>query len=84
MRPAPFPCVKDLLKTRKTMRSSDRSSETSVNLDVTSRIDYFGVEVELIVALPHCSGIRYQDREFVVLTEDLWRLKTNNGPLDFR
>jgi hypothetical protein len=65
-----FPCVKDLLKTR-TMGSPNRSSETSVNLDVTSRMDYFGVEVELIVALPHCRGIRYQNREFVVLTEDL-------------
>jgi hypothetical protein len=65
-----FPCVKDLLKTR-TTRSPNRSSETSVNLDVTSRMDYFGVEVELIVALPHCSGIRYENREFVVLTEDL-------------
>ena len=32
---------------------------------------YFGIEVEIVVQLDHCSLVRHQDREFVVDTADL-------------
>jgi len=40
---------------------------------------YFGIEVEILVQLDHCSLVRNQDREFVVdtadLTQKLWLAK---------
>jgi hypothetical protein len=39
--------------------------------DVTGKWSYFGVEVEIVVCLKHCSLIRYQGREFIVDTADL-------------
>jgi hypothetical protein len=32
---------------------------------------YFGVEVEIICQMTHCSLIRFNDRSFVVATADL-------------
>ena len=32
---------------------------------------YFGIEVEILVQLDHCSLVRNQDRKFVVDTADL-------------
>ena len=32
---------------------------------------YFGIEVEILVQMDHCSLIRHEDREFVVETTDL-------------
>jgi len=37
----------------------------------TSLVNYFGVLVELINQMEHCSLIRYRDRELLVDTEDL-------------
>ena len=40
---------------------------------------YFGIEVEILVQMDHCSLVRNQDREFVVdtadLTQKLWLAK---------
>jgi hypothetical protein len=39
---------------------------------------YFGLPVQVIDRMPHCSLIRYRDREFIVNTGDLhfeWSLK---------
>jgi|GEM_PF-1514916 hypothetical protein len=33
--------------------------------------DYFGLPVEIVWHMQHCSLIRYRDREFIVTTEDL-------------
>jgi len=32
---------------------------------------YFGIEVEILLSMDHCSLVQYQDREFVVETADL-------------
>ena len=32
---------------------------------------YFGIEVEILVSMDHCSLIRCQEKEFVVETADL-------------
>ena len=36
-----------------------------------AKATYFGIEVEVIVQMDHCSLVRHQDREFVVDTADL-------------
>ena len=40
-------------------------------LGQTSMVTHFGLLVELIEPMEHCSLIRYQDRELVVDTKDL-------------
>jgi len=37
----------------------------------TERATYFGIEVEILVHMDHCTLVRYQQREFVVETADL-------------
>jgi hypothetical protein len=32
---------------------------------------YFGIEVEVLAQMDHCSLVRHQDREFIVDTADL-------------
>ena len=39
--------------------------------DEMGKGSYFGIEVEILVRLNHCSLIRYQGREFIVDTADL-------------
>ena len=41
------------------------------DLGQTSLVNYFGVLIELIDRMEHCSLIRYRDRELVVDTQDL-------------
>ena len=51
----------------------DTSSQPDKNVEgFESRNEvYCGLSVEIIYRMPHCSLIRYRDREFVVNTEDL-------------
>jgi hypothetical protein len=44
------------------------------DLGQTSLVNYFGLLVELIDPMAHCSLIRYRDRELVVDTEDLQKV----------
>jgi hypothetical protein len=37
----------------------------------TERATYFGIEVEILVHMDHCTLIRYQQREFIVETAEL-------------
>ena len=37
----------------------------------TGKWTYFGIEVELLECLDHCSLVRFQGREFIVDTADL-------------
>ena len=34
----------------------------------TERTTYFGIEVEIVVHMDHCTLVRYQHREFIVET----------------
>jgi hypothetical protein len=56
------------------MKNNDRSFEHFVNVEAARRASYFGLEVEVVTTMTHCSSIRYRDEEFVVLTEDLQSL----------
>jgi hypothetical protein len=51
----------------------DSSSQPDKNVEVfeSKNGEYSGLSVEIICRMPHCSLIRYSDREFVVNTEDL-------------
>jgi hypothetical protein len=42
------------------------NSETKLAIAI-----YFGIEVEILAQMDHCSLVRHQDREFVVDTADL-------------
>jgi hypothetical protein len=53
------------------MKSLDRRFDSTVRLESTHRADYFGLDVELVAVMPQCSAVRYRNREFIVLTEDL-------------
>jgi len=37
----------------------------------TERATYFGIEVEVLVHMDHCTLVRYRQREFLVETADL-------------
>ena len=37
----------------------------------TEKATYFGIEVEILVHMDHCTLVRYQQREFIVETADL-------------
>jgi len=37
----------------------------------TEKATYFGIEVEILMRMNHCTLVRYQQREFVVETADL-------------
>ena len=51
----------------------DTSSQPHRNVEVfeSKNGEYGGLLVEIIYRMPHCSLIRYRDREFVINTEDL-------------
>ena len=44
--------------------------------DERAKWSYFGIEVEILVCLNHCSLVRYQGREFIVDTADLISTRT--------
>ena len=43
----------------------------AMNVILTIKAKYFGIEVELLCQLNHCSLVRFKDRSFVVETADL-------------
>jgi hypothetical protein len=43
----------------------------AMNVILTMKAKYFGIEVELLCQLNHCSLVRFKDRSFVVDTADL-------------
>jgi hypothetical protein len=53
------------------MITHDTSLRRDKQLARQSVVSYFGLAVEVLIRMEHCSVIRYQDREFVVSTEDL-------------
>jgi hypothetical protein len=44
--------------------------------DERKKWTYFGIEVEILERLNHCSLVRYQGREFIVDTADLISVRT--------
>jgi hypothetical protein len=44
--------------------------------DERGKWTYFGIEVEILARLSHCSLVRYQGREFIVDTADLISVRT--------
>jgi len=44
--------------------------------DEKGKGSYFGIDVEIIVCLDHCSLVRYQGREIIVDTADLISRRT--------
>jgi len=44
--------------------------------DERGKWTYFGIEVEILERLNHCSLVRYQRREFIVDTADLISVRT--------
>ena len=44
--------------------------------DEKGKGSYFGLEVEILERLNHCSLVRYQGREFIVDTADLMSVRT--------
>jgi hypothetical protein len=42
-----------------------------MNTTLLVKAFYFGIEVEIICQMTHCSLIRFNDRSFVVATADL-------------
>lgn len=42
-----------------------------MNTNLPVKAFYFGIEVEIICQMTHCSLIRFNDRSFVVATADL-------------
>ena len=42
-----------------------------INITVPLKVFYFGIEVEIVSQMSHCSLIRFQDRGIVVDTADL-------------
>jgi len=53
------------------MITNATATKTVADSSQTSMVNYFGVLIELIDRMEHCSLIRYRDRELVVDTEDL-------------
>jgi hypothetical protein len=53
------------------MGSRDRDFDCSNHFEPSYLADYFGLQVEVVVAMPNCSSIRYGHRELIVLTQDL-------------
>jgi len=44
--------------------------------DERGKWTYFGIEVDILERLNHCSLVRYQGREFIVDTADLMSVRT--------
>ena len=42
-----------------------------MNTTLLVKVFYFGIEVEIICQMTHCSLVRFNDRSFVVDTADL-------------
>ena len=53
------------------MKNNDQNLEEVVNLELARVANYFGLEVEVVTTMTYCCSIRYRNRGFVVLTEDL-------------
>ena len=51
----------------------DSSNPPKKNVEVfePKAAEYYGLSVEVVCRMEHCSLIRYRDREFVINTEDL-------------
>jgi len=47
-----------------------------MNVEERAKWSYFGIEVEILACLNHCSLVRYQGREFIVDTADLVSRRT--------
>jgi len=61
-------------KLRVSYRDQRKYNDEEGDMDAHSEIriaTYFGVEVEVLVQMDHCSLIRHNGREFVVETADL-------------
>ena len=61
-------------KLRISYRSRKKYNDEEEDMNANSEIrkaTYFGIEVEILAQMNHCSLIRHQDREFVVDTADL-------------
>jgi hypothetical protein len=53
------------------MRRRDPVLDHYINFEPHYPADYFGLQVEVVATMPNCSSIRYGNREFIVLTDDL-------------
>lgn len=51
----------------------DSSNPAKKNVEVfePKAGEYYGLSVQVVCRMEHCSLIRYRDREFVINTEDL-------------
>lgn len=51
----------------------DSSNPLKENIEVFElrAAEHCGLSVEVVCRMEHCSLIRYRDREFVIITEDL-------------
>ena len=56
------------------MNNNDLSLEDVVSLELNRDAIYFGLEVEVVIAMSYCCSIRYRNQDFIVLTEDLQSL----------
>jgi len=56
------------------MKNKDLSLEDAVNLELARDAIYFGLEVEVVIAMTYWCSIRYRDQDFIVLTKDLQSL----------
>jgi len=56
------------------MNNNGLNFEDVVNLELARGATYFGLEVEVVITMTYCCSIRYRNRDFVVLTEDLQSL----------
>ena len=54
----------------RSQKYNDEEGDMNANNEIR-KATYFGIEVEILAQLDHCSLIRYKDREFVVDTADL-------------
>jgi hypothetical protein len=52
------------------MKSFDRD-DTNGSVGKPYLTNYFGLEVEVLIRFPVCSLVRYESREFIVLSDDL-------------
>ena len=52
----------------KTQFSIDSEPYTAFETEIAN---YFGLPVQILSRMEHCSLVRYRDREFIVNTEDL-------------
>ncbi len=53
------------------MQGGSRVRCQAMNIILSMKAKYFGIEVDLLCQLNHCSLVRYKDRSFVIDTADL-------------